>query len=209
MTNTLKQRKPVIGLLGGVGSGKTLVAGQLESLGCAVIDADALAREVLARPAVIEQLYGWWGRANPGVLDQAGQVDRRAVGRMVFAEKAQLERLEGLVHPLVQARRVELMRDYQARAGVLAVVEDCPLLLEKQLDGGCDVLIYVDVPRQMRLKRLQRTRDWTEADLARREKNQLPLDIKRSRADYVLDNSADQGHCFEQVRRVFSQILQR
>ncbi len=196
--------KPVIGLVGGVGSGKSLVARQLQSLGCAVIDADQLAQDALDEPAIRDQLVAWWG---PQVLEQDRRIARRAVSRIVFADPAALARLEGLVHPCVHAGREALRRRYGDDPAVRAIVEDCPLLLEKGLDAGCDVLVYVAADRARRLRRVAESRGWTEADLDRREKNQLPLDTKAGLADYVIDNNAAEADTLSHVRRVLSQIL--
>ncbi|HEX7010738.1 MAG TPA: dephospho-CoA kinase [Phycisphaeraceae bacterium] len=196
--------KPIIGLIGAPGSGKSLVARQLAQLGCAVIDADALARDVLEEPQVIQQIADWWG---PQVLDASGRVDRQALGRVVFNNRAELDRLEGLVHPRVHARRRQLRAQYEADPHVRAIVEDCPLLLEKELADDCDVLIYIDAPEAVRLGRVRAQRGWTARELQEREKNQWPLDMKRQRADYVIDNSASEAETFDQVRRVLSLIL--
>ncbi|MCC7204502.1 MAG: dephospho-CoA kinase [Phycisphaeraceae bacterium] len=198
--------KPILGLIGGVGSGKSLVARQFASLGCAVIDADQLARQALDRPAIREQLRQWWG---PDVLDEAGRVDRRAMAQRVFSNPQELARLEGLIHPEVHAGRERLRGQYLADPDVVAIVEDCPLLLEKGIDAGCDVVVFIDAPRDVRLARVAASRGWAEAELDRREKNQWPLDKKVQRADYVIKNDAGVQECLTQTRRVLSQILHR
>ena len=171
-----------------------------------MIDADALARAVLNEPAVREQLVAWWGK---GVLNEQGRVDRRAVGRVVFEDREALAGLEGLTHPRVNARRGELRERYQQDPAVVAIVEDSPLLLEKGLAEGVDVLVYVDAPWADRLERVRAERGWDEAELARREKNQWPLDTKRAHADYVIQNHADATDVVPHVRRVLSLILHR
>ena len=197
------RRKPVIGLLGAPGSGKSLVARQMAELGCGVIDADKLAREALDEPEVRAQIGEWW----PGAIGRDGRVDRKALAKIVFHDPAALRRLEDVVHPRVGERRMELRRLYQADALIHAIVEDAPLLLEKNLDRLCDVLVFVDAPREVRLERVRRTRDWSDEDLAAREKNQTPLDTKRSVSDYVIQNDDGEAATFEQVRRVLSKIL--
>jgi len=197
-------RKPVIGLLGGIGSGKSLVARQFEELGCGVVDADQLAREAYGDPAVIEQIVQWWGKA---VIKENGEIDRGKIAGIVFENEEEKRRLEGLIHPKVLEARAGLSVQFQADAAVVAIVEDCPLLLEVGLDKACDVLIFVDSPRDQRLARVAGTRGWDEEELARREKNQMGLDKKADRADYVLKNDAGEAECFAHVRRVLSQIL--
>ena len=202
--NPADKHKPVIGLAGGIGSGKSLVAGQLRALACAVIDADELARSVMAEPDVSAQLIQWWG---PAIQDANGHIDRQAVARIVFEDPTQLRRLEQLTHPKVHAQRSALHHQYQADPKITAIVEDCPLLLETGLDSECDVVIFIASPHGLRLQRLAAHRGWTEQDLANREKNQLPLDKKAQRADYVIVNDASEAACEAHVRGVFSQIL--
>lgn len=201
--NTQRGGKPVIGLLGAPGSGKSHVARLWAQMGAAVIDADALAKAVLDEPEVRGRLVAWWG---PGVLTEDGRIDRAAVGRRVFDDPAELARLESVIHPKVNARRGQLREMYRADAEVTAIVEDCPLLLERELAGDCDVLVYVDAPRGVRLERVAQTRGWDAAELHRREKNQLPLDIKRARADYVFDSDADPSAVQTQARRLLDRV---
>lgn len=206
VTEARAHHKPIIGLLGGIGSGKSLVARQFASLGCGVIDADALAREALDEPAVREQLVRWWG---PGVVGADGRADRKAIGRIVFDHPEELGKLESLIHPRVLERRRRLVERFQADPAVVAIVDDTPLLLEKGLESGCDVLVFVKAPRDTRLARVRESRGWDDAELARRESRQWPLDKKEGRADYVLENSGDQAACLAHVRNVLSLILTR
>jgi dephospho-CoA kinase len=199
-------RKPVLGLTGGIGSGKSLVAGHLRGMGCAVIDADALAREALGRPSVREKLVRWWG---PGILGPRGLPDRRKVAKIVFESPQELSRIEAVLHPLVHEARRALRRRFQADPSVRAIVEDCPLLLEKGLDSDCDVVIFVAAGEATRLRRLAASRQWSAEDLLRREKNQLPLDIKAERADYTIDNDAAEEDCSSHVRLVLSRVLKK
>ncbi|MEM7625431.1 MAG: dephospho-CoA kinase [Planctomycetota bacterium] len=194
---------PVLGLLGAPGSGKSHVARLWQDMGAAVIDADEIARKVLDEPEVRGTLAKWWGA---GVLSADGEVDRAAVGARVFDDPGELARLESLVHPRVNARRAELRRLYQADPAVTAIVEDCPLLLERELDGDCDVLVFVDTPRETRVARVAQARGWSAQDLDRREKNQLPLDIKRARADYILNNDADPSAVQTQARQLLDRV---
>ncbi|MEO0514127.1 MAG: dephospho-CoA kinase [Planctomycetota bacterium] len=193
-------------MLGAPGSGKSYVAQLLAHEGAAVIDADAIAREVLNLPEVRGTLADWWGAA---VLNEDGRVNRGAVGRRVFNDPCELARLESLVHPRVNARRRELREMYRADEDVVAIVEDCPLLLERELEGDCDVLVYVDVPLEIRQDRVLRSRGWTAEELARREKNQMPLDIKRARADYVLEHDADPSAVQTQARWLLDWALSK
>ena len=202
----VKAAKPVIGLTGGIGSGKSLVARHLATLGCAVIDADELATKALDDPVVQREVQKRWGEA---VLRPDGCVDRRAMAKIVFDQPEALAGLEALIHPRVHASREALRRSYQGDPTVHAIVEDCPLLMEKGLDADCDFVIFVTAEPETRRRRLAAARQWTGEELQRREKIQLPLDIKAERADYIIDNNAGEDDCLSHVRRAYSQVLKQ
>lgn len=193
----------VIGIAGGVGSGKSEVARVLAGLGAVVIDSDVQARAALERPEVKERLAEWWGA---GVLRADGTVDRGAVADIVFKDPAERARLEGLVHPLVRARRADLVRE-AAEKGARMVVIDAPLLFEAGVDKECDAVIFVDTPREVRLGRVRAARGWDEAELDRRERNQMALREKRARSAYVVENSGDRAELEREVGRVFREVL--
>ncbi len=199
-------RPLVIGLAGGIGSGKSLVASILADLGCHVTDSDRSAREVLQDPEVRGQLIGWWGR---GILTPEGAVDRQAVARVVFGDSEQRRRLEALVHPEVERRR-QAEWEQALRAGpVVAFVIDAPLLFEAGLDRQCDAVIFVDVPLEERVRRVGTDRGWEAGELERREKNQMPLDTKRERSDYVVVNCDSEARLRDRIEEIFHEILAR
>lgn len=199
-------RKPVIGIVGGIGSGKSLVAKVLRELGAAVIDSDRLAHAELNHPEVQAELRKWWGDA---VFDHSGLVDRRAVGRVVFRDPAELQRLERLLYPRIEAVRQRMMASLESDAAVRAFVLDAPKLYEAGLDRSCDAVVFVDADREVRLARLCESRGWSSDELQRRENLQDPLDSKRARADYVVSNNSSPDDLRRQVIRVFDLILGR
>ena len=148
-----------VGLTGGIGSGKSEVARRLASLGAVVVDADALAREAVAPGSDgLAQVVAAFGK---GVLAPDGSLDRAAVGRLVFADEDERARLEGIVHPYVARRSAELMAAAPADA---VVVYDVPLLVEKHLESGYDLVVVVEAPEDVRVRRLAEHRGMTEAD---------------------------------------------
>jgi dephospho-CoA kinase len=196
-------RPIVIGLAGGIGAGKSLVARVFAELGCVVIDSDAEAKAALDRPEVRRRLVEWWGS---GVVGADGKVDRAEVAKIVFTDEAARRRLEALVHPLVKAARDAAVARASA-AGAPAVVVDAPLLFEAGVDKECDVVVFVDAPRAARLARVKATRGWDEPELDRRERAQWGLDVKRPLADYVVVNDRDPGELRGRVGAIFHRII--
>lgn len=199
-----EDRFVVIGVAGGIGSGKSTVARMFGDLGCVVIDSDVEARAALLRADVVAELRQWWGE---GVLDREGAVDRKAVARLVFEDAAERVRLEGLIHPLIaesRDRQVEQAR----REGRPGVIIDAPLLFEAGLDDACDAVVFVDCPWEERLRRVSQTRGWDERELRRREKAQIPLEEKRQKADYQVVNTGDLAALRRQVSQIFTLITE-
>ena len=198
--------KPIIGIAGGIGSGKSYVAKLFGELGCLVLSADDQVRVAYADPEVREALKQWWGG---GVLNREGQVDRRAIAERVFERPDERRRLEALIHPRVAALRDAAMEAAAADAQVLAFVWDIPLLFEVGLNARCDAIVFVDAPWEERLKRVRETRKWDEAELRRRENLQVALDNKRRMSNDIVQNTADVGFARKQVQEILSRILHK
>jgi dephospho-CoA kinase len=198
--------RPIIGLSGGIGSGKSFVASIFSELGCCVIDSDAQVREAYNDVEIRKALVSWWGE---NVLTGPGTVNRPFIASRVFSDPAQRLRLEELIHPWVAIARRNAMQQAAQAAGTLAFVWDTPLLFEAGLNRECDALVFVDSPLETRLQRVQKSRGWNAAELARRENLQWPLDKKREISDYVITNTADAENVRNQVRHVLSRILAR
>lgn len=198
-----KARPPIIGIAGGIGSGKSYVAQAFAQQGCVVFDADRVAKSQFADEAVKRQLRDWWGGQ---VFDENGAVDRTAVGRIVFENEIERKKLEGLIHPRVAAEREKLLRQIAADPGqIRAVVLDVPLLFEVGLHEKCDAVVFVETPFSVRLERVQ-GRGWDESELRRRENSQLPLDKKRELAQYVIRNGSQEVSLPLQVRDVLDRL---
>jgi len=176
----------VVGVVGGIGSGKSQVTRLLAETGAPVISGDALGHEALRQPEIKEQIVGRWG---VGLLDDAGEVRRRELGGIVFADAKELRALEEIVHPWIKRRIREEVEQARQSATAPLIVLDAAILLEAGWQDACDVIVFVDVPRDLRLARIARQRGWTEKEVEAREKAQWPLSDKRARADVVLDNS--------------------
>ena len=197
----------IIGIVGGIASGKSSIADQFARQGATVISADALAHEVLQYDNVKRALGERWGE---GVLGDDGQVNRAAVAKIVFAPPPdgprELEYLEQLIHPEVRRLTVERLEAIQRDATVPAVVLDVPLLVERGWDRHCDRIVYVDASRQERLARARR-RGWNEEEFLRREAAQQSLAVKRNQADVVIDNSGSPEQSAAQIEKYWRRLI--
>lgn len=197
---------PVIGLAGGIGSGKSVAAAEFARLGGLVIDSDQLAREVMERPETVQLLREWWGER---VVNADGKPDRRAIADIVFDDPSEKSRLEALIHPLIADRRRDMIRDGNRDSAVAAIILDSPLLFESHLDRQCQFVVFVDADAAQRQVRVKQTRGWGVAELERREKQQMPLAEKRSRADFVVVNRGSLAEFHAELARVFHAVIAR
>jgi len=197
----------VIGLVGGVASGKSSVAEALRRRGAVVLDADAAGHEALKQPAVKEALRGRWGER---VFNADGEIDRGAVAKMVFGATPHAARelafLESVTHPIISAALLADMGSLQHRGNVAVAVLDAAVMLKAGWDKFCDHLVFVDAPREMRLSRA-RKRGWMDAEFEAREAAQTPVEDKRGRADYIMDNSGAEADLETQVDRMWNALV--
>ena len=192
----------VVGLTGGIASGKSTVSAMFRDLGAEVVDADAVAREVVepGTPGLVEVA----GRF-PGVVDSAGRLDRAALGRRVFADPAERRALEAILHPRIReevARRMEAL----VRGGVTVALYDAALLIENGLHRGMDGVVLVTVPESVQRSRLAARDGLDEVDVTARLAAQLPLADKRAYATWVVDNGGSLDETRVQVRQIWEEI---
>lgn len=183
------QRAPVVGIVGGVGSGKSALAKWAkEHLGAAVLDADAAGHRALELPEVKERIREQFG---PDVFDGAGRVIRGRLAERVFGpaepQRAARRQLEQIVHPVIR-RDLEQQLESAAYSHDLIVL-DAAVALESGWSNVCDAIVFVDVPDDVRRERVRRTRNWSSKKLAERESSQMSLDDKRAAAEVIIDNS--------------------
>lgn len=195
--------KPVIGIIGGIASGKSAVAAAFGRLGAAVVDADALAREALDTQTIREAIVERFG---PRVLGEAGRIDRRALAEIVFADAANLAVLNGIVHPFVLGRAEALIAQHQRDPAVKAVVLDMPLLVEVGWADRCDRIVFVRCDRAARMERARQGRSMDERTVEIRENFQISLDTKAALADNTIDNNSDFSALVRQVEFIFSEM---
>jgi len=174
----------VFGLTGGIASGKSSVAAHWRGRGLPVLDADVLAREVVAPGS--EGLTAILREFGSELLDGA-TLNRKELGRRVFGDKDQLQLLESITHPRIEALRQQRLRELEARGEPLACAE-IPLLFEKNMEAGLRPVVLVSAPEALQRERATRRDGSASTDLQARIDAQLPLAEKRARADYVIDN---------------------
>jgi dephospho-CoA kinase len=176
----------LIGLTGNIASGKSEVAKMLADLGATIIDADVLAREAV-RPETqaLKDIVKRWGK---DILKQDGSLDRTALRQIVFADQSELDALNRIVHPgVTRLRDREIARAKERGDQIVVCV--IPLLFERNLVDEFDAIVLVDAPRPLRLERLVAARGLEETDAMNMIAAQMPAELKRARADYVIENN--------------------
>ena len=195
--------KPVIGILGGIGSGKSTIAAEFAKLGCKVIDADRIAHELLQEPPVREKVVSLFGQA---ILDSSGKIDREKLAEVAFADHKMLASLNRIIHPLVLQRTQEFIEQCKSQNQVKAIVLDMPLLVEVGWHKRCDKLIFVDCEQKLRLERAKKM-GFDKNQVKIRENFQISLDNKASLADNTIENNSDFSAIAKQVTEIFSYIV--
>jgi dephospho-CoA kinase len=195
-------RKPIIGLIGGIGSGKSQAAAELARHGGRVIQADQLGHEGLRQPDIREQVRRRWGSC---VVNEEGEIDRRKLGAIVFADPAERRALEALLFPWIERRFHEEVDRANRDPAVRFVVLDAAVMLEAGWDRVCDRLVFVEAPRAERLRRLAEQRGWSAEEVEARERAQMPLAEKVKRADDVVDNGGGR----EELARQIDELVRR
>jgi dephospho-CoA kinase len=194
----------LVGLTGNIGSGKSTVAQLLSERGATIIDADVLARRAVeVGTAAYVSIVERWGTS---ILGADGSVDRGALRRIVFSEPQELEQLNAIVHPEVERMRGALVEQARQRGDRL-VVCDIPLLFERRMTDDFDRIVLVDAPRPVRLERLVRERGLRETEAMAMIVAQIPAELKRARADFVIDNVGTLTQLDQRVSEVWSALL--
>ena len=195
----------LVGLTGNIGSGKSTVAQMFSERGATIIDADVLARRAVDYgSSAYKRIVARWGE---DVLAPDGFLDRGALRRRVFGQPEELDALNEIVHPEVARMRDHLVAEARRR-GDRIVVCDIPLLFEKNLVGDFDKIILVDAPRPLRLERLVKDRDLRATEAMDMIAAQMPAELKRARADYVIDNAGSFAQLETQVDSVWAALVQ-
>ena len=197
------KHKPLIGIIGGIASGKSTVAREFGKLGCAVIDADQMAHAFLEDPAIRDEVVRLLG---PGVIGPDGRIERRTVGQLVFADRRKLAALNAILHPRVLERTESLIAQYRKDDRVPAIVLDMPLLAEVGWTDRCDRVIFVNRALSRRAAPAGPQGTLTEQEIKIRENFQISLDEKMKLADNTIDNNSELSTLVKQIKTIFSEI---
>ena len=204
----MSREVPVIGLIGGIGSGKSHVARELAARRrIVVVDADRAGHKILKDPEVKEEIRRRFGG---DVFGCNGEIERSRLGALVFWSDSPDRRqaLNEIMHPRIAGEMRREIDEARRTNGVEAVVVDAALLLEAGWREQCDLVVYVHSSWEDRLERVSRTRGWSAAELQRREESQLPLEHKRAQADAVVDNTST-GRAVEELDQLLNERLTR
>ena len=195
----------LVGLTGGIATGKSTVSEILRQLGCEIIDADRLARDVVEpeQPAW-KQIVAEFGG---GVVTAEGALDRKKLGAIVFADPERRKRLEAITHPAIRARFQARLDELAAQGFAGIVVFDAPVMIESGTYKNMDRLVVVVTDDATQAARLQERDGTDEAQGRRKIASQMPLAEKAKLADYVIDNSGDREATAAEVRRVFAALM--
>lgn len=195
----------LVGLTGNIASGKSTVAQLLSERGATIIDADVLARRAVERgTSAFDAIVKRWGTS---ILSPDGHLDRAALRRVVFGDAKELESLNQIVHPEVERLRTERIAEARAR-GDRVVVCDIPLLFEKKMVDRFDRIVLVDAPRPLRLERLVQDRGLRETEAMEMIAAQMPAELKRARADFVIENASTLTALEQRVSQVWAALAQ-
>lgn len=206
-------RPRVIGIMGGVASGKSMVAEMLGSLGAEVIHADEMAHELLEKPEIKEKVLERWGKGLLGGGE--GKIDRGKLASIVFSNGEALKELTNLLHPpiLESIRRLVLESALggegevdKKEKGSMPLVIDAALLLETGLDGACDLLIFVEASPEVKEER-SRLKGWSRGEVQRREGFQAPESQKKKKAHVVINNDSSKEETFRQVKDFWQKLV--
>jgi dephospho-CoA kinase len=199
-------KKAIIGIVGGMCSGKSTAARELAKSGCAVIDADEMAHQLLDDESVRAKIVQVFGEE---VLEKEGKVSRAELAKRAFSDADELALLTEILHPPVLAKVEELIGAYESKPGVKAIVLDMPMLAEVEWEKRCDYVIFIDCEEPKRLERAQKTGIFSADEVKKRENLQISLDKKRVIADNIVNNNSDLSSLSKQIANIFSNIMDK
>ena len=200
----MKQRIKVIGITGGIASGKSTIAKILGSLGASVISADKICHRLVNTKSMSQKIINRWG---DHVQDKYGKIERHKLGKIVFADKKELAALNRIIHPEAIKQIKNRIAKLRNESTTVAIVLDAALLVESNLIDICDITLFVDTRKNTCKARVKNSRKWPSGEITKREKFQSSLKEKREIADIVISNNQHQADTLKQVKDFWHQFI--
>ncbi len=200
----MKQRIKVIGITGGIASGKSTIAKMLESLGASVINADEICHRLINTKSISQKIVNRWG---DHIQDKYGRIERHKLGEIVFADKKELSALNKMIHPEAIKRIKNRIAKLRNESTTVAIVIDAALLVESNLIDICDITLFVDTRKNTCKARVKNSRKWPSGEITKREKFQSSLSGKRKIADIVICNNLYQADTLKQLKDFWHQFI--
>jgi len=200
----MKQRIKVIGITGGIASGKSTIAEMLESLGGSVINADKICHRLINTKSVSQKIINRWGKH---LQDKYGRIERDKLGEIVFADKREISTLNKMIHPEAIKQIKNRIAKLRNESSTVAIVLDAALVVESNLIDVCDITLFVDTRKSTCKARVKNSRKWPSGEITKREKFQSSLSEKREVADIVICNNQYQADTLKQVKDFWHQFI--
>ncbi|MCF6148887.1 MAG: dephospho-CoA kinase [Candidatus Kuenenia sp.] len=201
----MSNKPKIIGITGGISSGKSTITRMLASMGAEHIDADEMCHRLFLRDDVKKKIIDIFGQA---VKDNYGEIDRNQLAAIVFQNKDSLDNLCSILHPIVIKQIYAKIDAVEHRGRRHSIVIDAALLEESGLSVICDYIVFVNAGKDQRVKRSQIARHWREGELERRESFQMDLEEKKNKADYIIDNNFSVDNAFLQVKKFWQLYIE-
>lgn len=200
----MKQRIKVIGIAGGIASGKSTIAEMLKSLGSDIIDADKICHQLINSKDIAHEITKRWGKH---IQDSHGNIKRDALAEIVFSDGEEVSALNRIIHPEAIKQIKSRVAELQAEAATKAIVLDAALLVESNLIDICDLILFVDTKKNRCMTRVQNSRNWPLDEITKREKFQGLLQQKREMADIIINNNHSKEDTLNQVKDFWCQFI--
>lgn len=200
----MKQRVKVIGIAGGIASGKSTIAEMLESLGADVIDADKICHELINTKEIVREITKRWGDR---IQDKQGKINRDALAKIVFSGREEVSALNSIIHPKAIKQIKSRIAELQGKEATRAIVLDAALLVESNLVDICNIMLFVDTKKSVCKTRVLNSRKWSLNEITKREKFQGLLQQKRDIADVIINNNYSKEDTLNQVNDFWCQFI--
>lgn len=195
----------IVGIAGGIGSGKSTVAIIFKNLGAEIIDADKLCHQLLKTSVIKDKIINNWPDA---VKDDLVEISRTKLAKIAFSKKENIEWLNKLLHPVVTKKiKKEISVIKKKKKNV--VIIDAALLIESKLSSLCNIVVFVDTKMSLRKKRCKEVRNWSKDEIRRREEFQIPTKVKKRGAQFIINNDNSKNDTIEQVHNIWNNFLNK